>query len=719
MAQQLFHCRTSNRVRPLIVSLALAFSGSVSWAQQHDENMPAEGGSLGTVIVSASGFEQDIKAAPASISVITREDLETRRATSIAEALSTVEGIDVGDSVGKTGGMNISMRGMPSEYTLILVDGRRQNAAGNVTPNGFGETSTSFLPPVEAIERIEVIRGPMSTLYGSDAMGGVVNIITRKVSPVWTGAVGINRTFQGNSEFGDNYGGNVYVSGPIKQDLIGLSLRGSLYHRDASDLEPTGTHGASTTISRRGPSPVQSAIRTGGFRVTLTPTSEHDVWVDVDAARQIYNNSRAQLGTIGIQGYEDEMRFNRNQYLLAHNWRLGFGQLESSLTYNETETLGRTIPAGTPGKAPGSARTLESRNTIFDTKLIAGIGESHILSIGGQYWRAKMIDGVAPEAYRHTQWAVFGEDEWRILPNLALTIGARYDHHDKFGSHTSPRAYIVWDVTDKWTIKGGVSEGFKTPRLDQIAQGITGFSGQGTIPLIGTPTLKPETSRSFEIGTIYDHQNGFRLGATVFYNRFEDKIASGDGLYNCSYSVSPNRPGCVDYGYWPSVDTFGQNVNVDEAITKGIELNLRLPVTNAISASANYTYTRSEQRSGSNKGDPLYNTPKHMFNASLDWAVTPQFSTWLKYEYRSERWRSDDAARAYLGNYKAYSLFHLGGSYEFSKNFTMSATIYNLFDKDFLEYGEYRNRAGARAYTGLYNNMLEGRRLWISGIYRF
>ena len=88
--------------------------------------------------------------------------------------------IDVLGGTGKTGGLDISIRGMPSEYTLILIDGRRQNTAGSVTPNGFGETSTSFMPPMSAIERIEVIRGPMSTLYGSDAMGGVINIITRK-----------------------------------------------------------------------------------------------------------------------------------------------------------------------------------------------------------------------------------------------------------------------------------------------------------------------------------------------------------------------------------------------------------------------------------------------------------------------------------------------------------------------------------------------------------
>jgi outer membrane receptor for ferrienterochelin and colicins len=170
------------------------------------------------VVVSASGFEQELKNAPASISVVTRQELETKNFRDLAEALQGVEGIDVMGGTGKTGGLDISIRGMPSDYTLILIDGRRQNVAGDVTPNGFGAALTSFMPPMSAIERIEVIRGPMSTLYGSDAMGGVINIITRKVSKEWGGEVSVGAGIPQDSEWGNQYKSSFYINGPIKQD---------------------------------------------------------------------------------------------------------------------------------------------------------------------------------------------------------------------------------------------------------------------------------------------------------------------------------------------------------------------------------------------------------------------------------------------------------------------------------------------------------------------
>lgn len=132
-------------------------------------------------VVSASGFAQELKEAPASISVVTKEQLEDRPFRDLAEAVSNVPGVSIDTKAAQTGGYAISIRGMPTSYTLILVDGKRQNVTSSVFPNGADDgVFTSFMPPLAAIERIEVIKGPMSTLYGSDAIGGVVNIITKR-----------------------------------------------------------------------------------------------------------------------------------------------------------------------------------------------------------------------------------------------------------------------------------------------------------------------------------------------------------------------------------------------------------------------------------------------------------------------------------------------------------------------------------------------------------
>jgi outer membrane receptor for ferrienterochelin and colicins len=481
------------------------------------------------VTVTAGGFEQLVREAPASVSVLPREELQQKRYASLAQALADVEGVDAQQDVGKTGGQTISMRGMPSDYTLMLIDGKRQNSPGSVTPNGFGETATSFMPPIGAIERIEVVRGPMSTLYGSDAMGGVVNVITRRVSQDWGGSVTLDGTAQGNRDYGDTANGNFYLSGPLWKRRIGLALRGGAFHRQAATLRYENVNGQPVPITAFGLSPTKSNVHNLGGRISYLATENNEFYFDFDGAKQIYDNRQRQLGTVGLQGgYAEEMRFNRQQYLFAHQGRYKLGILDTSLTRNTTSTDGRTIPPGTPGRTPGDPRTLEASNTVLDSKLITAI-QKHTLSLGGQIWDAHMVDAVAPNPYNFKQSALFGEDEWRLHSKVAATLGTRYDYHNTFGGQLSPRAYLVYSPKPVMTLKGGISRGFRTPQLNQLATGIVGFGGQGTIPLIGSPGLKPETSTSAEFGGSW-LVRGVNLSMTLFHNQFQNKIATGPGL---------------------------------------------------------------------------------------------------------------------------------------------------------------------------------------------
>jgi len=729
-----------------VLASAVVFSSLSAVAQ----NAPV---TLGDTVVSASGFEQKITEAPASISVISQQDLQRKRYGNLAQALEDVEGIDVRQGTGKTGGLNISIRGMPSEYTLILIDGRRQNAAGNVTPNGFNETSTSFMPPMSAIERIEVIRGPMSTLYGSDAMGGVVNIITKKVAPEWGGSLSLDHTYQDNRDYGDASKASLYASGPLIDGLLGLAVRGSLYDRGESDLSFDNDN----TVSKRGAAPVEGRNTNFGARLSLTPHENHDLSLDFERGRQVYNNDDCQLGTLdgkaggnaiggctvdaptNISGYKDELRFERDQFALSHTGRFGFGTLDSSLTHNTTETLGRTIPGtlgipytGYPNIVGGNDRKLKSTDLVFDTKLVAPVGESHIATIGAQYWDAEVEDGIATEKFEQSSWALFIEDEWRLRDDLALTLGGRYEDHEAFGGHFSPRAYLVWSATDSWTVKGGVSRGYKVPTLNQLHDGINGVSGQGSTITIGSPDLDPEITTNTEVGVYYDDLANFSANATLFHTKFKDKIDDGTPLPNCNYPTNPNQPGCVDLGSSFLQESFAQSINIGEAETQGLELAGRWQFAPAWSLSGNYTYTDSEQKSGPDKGAPLTNTPKHMAHASLNWSATDRLSLWFKGEYRGERARFNqryatlsDANRALMdqvGELKSYEVFHLGGSFRASENVTLNATIYNLFDKDFLDGETYVTDTGATGWASHYiqtaqsttGTLEEGRRLWLS-----
>ncbi|MBS9723578.1 TonB-dependent receptor domain-containing protein [Stutzerimonas stutzeri] len=720
---------------------------------------------LNDTVVSASGFEQKITDAPASISVISQQELQEKRFANLAQALEDVEGIDVRQGTGKTGGLNISIRGMPSEYTLILIDGRRQNAAGNVTPNGFNETSTSFMPPMSAIERIEVIRGPMSTLYGSDAIGGVVNIITKKVSKEWGASLSLDHTYQDNRSYGDASKASFYTSGPLIDGLVGLQVRGSVYDRGESDL----TFNDDSTVSRRGAAPVEGRNTTVGGRLTLTPNDDHDLSLDIEQGRQVYNNDNCQLGNLDrwgsgsgtagcnteqptqANGYKDELRFERDQYALTHTGRFTFGTVDSSLMHNTTETLGRTIPGGSPTRPNGSPnpsfrpigapyegypsiivgddRELKTRNLVFDTKLVAPIGDAHTTTVGGQWWNAKMTDSLAGEDFEQTTKAVFAENEWRILDTLALTLGARYDDHEAFGGHLSPRAYLVWNGTDNWTLKGGVSRGYKAPDVNDLHDGVNGITNQGQSVTIGNPNLKPEESTSTEFGVYFDSLAGFNANATLFHNKFKDKI---DDSSPFAHPLCVNNPATNSIPQGQCT----QRVNINEAETQGLELAARWQFAPAWSLSGNYTYTDSQQKSGDDKGAPLTNTPKHMAHARLDWSATDRLTLWFKGEYRGERARfnqrytnlspDNKALVDQVGQLKAYEVFHLGGSFRASENVTLNASIYNLFDKDFLD-GETYTSGGTTSWVSHYiqtsqsttGTIEEGRRLWLSANFTF
>ncbi|MFT4174001.1 MAG: TonB-dependent receptor [Rhodocyclaceae bacterium] len=706
--------------------LALAAIGNVLPAYAEEPSRVSTS-KLDTVVVTASGNAQKEKDAPASMSVITREELENKSFHSLGDVLEDVEGIDVVRG-GKAGGTNISIRGMPADYTLILIDGKRLNrSSGGVRPNGFGDVDTNFIPPLSAIERIEVVRGPMSTLYGSDAMGGVINIITRKVANAWTGSAQIDGTYQFNNDFGDNEGANFNVSGPLKENLLGLSVRGSIFHRGKSNLSYTDKDGSQQKLGFSGLG--EEDTYTVGARLALTPNKQHDIIFDADLARQKFSNKNGELGTLNSQvaknraggGYEDEMKFDRDRFALSHTGRWNFGTSDISMLYDTTDTQGRTNPMHRPRRADdGTPRKLQYDNYIFDAKLVSPfMNDRHWLTVGGQYWKQKLEDTLAEnpqQKFDQYQWALFAEDEWRIIQPLALTVGLRYDNNEQFGGHWSPRGYLVWDANEKLTVKGGVSQGYKAPRINQTVDGIIGFGAQGTLPLLGSANLKPETSTTTEAGFIYDNQDGFTLNATYFYTVFKDKIEN-QRIPNC-LAPGGNVAGCLDMGDWSDrngkpIPDYRKAGNIASVRIQGLELGTRIPLTPSWALSANYTLTQSEQKTGAAAGHPLGNTPEHMFNARVDWSITNKANAWLGMEWRSQQYRGQTPDNR-EAHYSPYTLMNLGGSYTVNKWLSLRLAIYNLLDKNFVNYQDNPTNPAAATYSNTYYQVLEGRRVWLS-----
>lgn len=279
-----------------------------------------------------------------------------------------------------------------------------------------------------------------------------------------------------------------------------------------------------------------------------------------------------------------------------------------------------------------------------------------------------------------------------------------------------------------------MSKGYKTPDLNDLHNGINGITGQGTIITIGSPNLKPEKSTSTELAAYYDNLANFNANVTLFHNKFKDKISNGDPIISPLCSINSNGE-C------------SQKINVDNAVTQGVEMAAQWYFTDDWSIKGNYTYTDSEQKSGKNKGAQLTNTPRHLANTSLNWEASDKLKLWLNAEYRGERSRftskyanlsdggkysTDQSIYNTLGSKtKAFTLFHLGGSYQATDALALNATIYNLLNKDFVKgkayntynkgvingvaYGTDYSHSG-RSTTG---SIEEGRRLWMSATYQF
>jgi len=616
---------------------------------------------LDDVVVTASGFEQSVEDAPASVTIITGEELRKKSYNDLGDAVRNIEGVVVNGGANET---DISIRGMPPDYTLILVDGKRQSAR-ETRVNGNRGYEQSFVPPAEAIERIEVVRGPMSSLYGSDAIGGVINIITRKVSPEWGGSVSYDYAARQHSDQGNSRQTQFYLNGPIIEKYLGLQVWGRYLDRQADD-DVEVTNGFT-----------KADHKDLTARLAFTPNEDHDILLEAGATR-LKNGD----GT-SVNWATREQENNRDHYSISHQGRWGWATSDVSLAYEKASREGKAS-AGQP-EILGRKPVVE--NTVLDAKLVMPT-TYNITTAGLQWneskltdWNQGLMDG-RDYTFSVTQKALFAENEWSMTDTFALTTGLRMDEHEQYGTHFSPRVYGVWRATPDWTFKGGVARGFKAPEIRAVVPGYATIR-RNTYVNLGNPDLKPETSTNYELSAAWSNRNNLSAGATVFHNVFDDKLSTENTARRWNGYIVQDR------------------INVDKATITGVELNGRWDITRAFALKGNYTYTDSEQKSGSNAGAPLSLTPEHKANVSADWTLSEKAQAWASVNYYGREYGttlSGDPA-------PAYTTADVGGSYDLTKAVTLKAAVYNLADK--------------RLDDETYGTVNYGRTFWVGTTLRF
>lgn len=619
---------------------------------------------LSEVVVTATGFEQALADAPASITVVTKEELEGKRYRDVTDALLDIPGVTIeGGSGGKIESTQIYIRGLGEDYTLFLVDGKPLGSSSQAYYNGFGSAQqTSWLPPMSAIERIEVIRGPMSSLYGSSALGGVINIITKKVSTQWTGSVTVDGVVQENSAAGGEHQQRFYLSGPVVQEKLGLTLYGSRFKREEDQY--TGGYAAR-----------ENEDLTAKLAWKLTDSQT----LGVEATHATGDNVRTAL-----TGAAGSVQNERNYYGLTHEvaWDART-RTNSFITRENVEVVNGT------NESEYTATYLQSKTVVSRDK--------HVLSFGAEYKKestahdASRFPGSRNVNLDRWQMALFAEDEYFLTEKFSVVGGVRFDRNEHYGNELIPRLYGVYRLNDALTLKGGVSSGYKAPTLKQADDNIVEIAGRGTAWDMGNKDLQPEKSTNYEIGMNWAPAQDVNASLTAYRTDFRNKISTQ------TICTSPTTaPACVYNGEVRA--RINQYVNVASAEIQGVEAAYSMPIpafSGRAKLNTSYTFTDSTVESGPDIGKPLNNLPKHMLNLGVDWNVTSPFKLWAKARYKS---KTIDGGTAQL---PAYTLVDFGATYQATRSVQLFGGIYNLLDKsvNLADYGKTLD--GRRLYLGV------------------
>lgn len=672
--------KTAQR-KALLAAITVFVMGGVT-AQA--EELPVY--SFDEVVVTATRTENDVKKVPASTQVITQEDIKRGGATSVRNALSMYANIFQKSKV-RGGGHDIIIRGMETKHSLVMVNGRR--ISNEADASGLGNAMSLDRININDVEKIEIVRGPSSALYGSEAMGGVLNIIT-KPSKEQTLLTGLEHTSEDTSHWWHA------DTGRIGNFSMTLDARFNKINRSmldtATESDPYGTaqtYNASLNYYVNDHSYVnaymdyysqhlKTDMGTPAMKPITLTTSSGKMSLSGQAMLEGTGSKAFKQKNYGISwnGKTDKNDWQIQAYMSKFNWS----------TTSNTKVLGSIPPAGMEGMFN---YLLQQKNTYdfnhdeHNMWAIEGrdslrVNDHHRVTFGAEYVKDKVAgtglgsngDGVhsitengktkLSSEKTLSSYAAYLQDEieygkWFIVPAI------RYDHHSAYGSHTSPKIGVTYNATDHFRIKANYGDGFKAPSVSQLYYDLDMEMGRGNwVHLTGNPNLKPEKSKSWDLGVEAEFGKGYG-SLTYFDNDVDNLIAS------------------IPKGK----DSNGHNLhryeNVNKARIKGLENTLGYRFNDTLEFKVTSTLLDAKDTSA---GKDLTQRARlsQIYQLIYDDHKDTGWSAvlWNQLDYKfvtGKAWESGESVK------KSYSLTNFSLTRKVNKDTRFYGSVQNIFDK--------------------------------------
>ncbi|MEQ1551275.1 TonB-dependent receptor [Sphingorhabdus sp.] len=506
------------------------------------------------IVVTATGSDLLSRKSGYSVSNIGIDEIELRQPSTLSDLLATLPGVTVSNT-GPIGGFSaVRIRGAEGEQTLTLIDGVRVNDPSS--PGGGFDFGNLLIGNVD---RVEVLRGPNSVPWGSQAIGGVVNIITAR--PGSTN----NRALR--AEYGSNSRTNLVGQYGISGDQISASLGGGYFRDDGISAAANGSEADG----------YRQYAANGALEVKLSDAVSIDL-------RGYYAHSRAELDGFlpPLYSLSDTPEYSTGQQVIGYaGINASFGDLQNriALTFNDINRDNFAAPGAAAPDFLSRGRT-ERVEYQGDWQLAQPLRAV----FGIEHERSRFTDGFAPAETQYS--GAYAQAIIDPTDKLTITLGARVDDHKSFGTKATFSANAAWRPSAQTVIRAAYGEGFKAPTLYQL------FS------FYGDPGLKPEVAKSYELGFeqgLLDSQ--LRFGATAFQRRAQNMIDFDLLIYRYN--------------------------NIIRSRAKGIETFVELRPSDHLSVRANYSYIDSEKREdGAVNFVRHLRRPVHSLNASIDWQAS-------------------------------------------------------------------------------------------------